>query len=1031
MKLISRLLRHSYCLVTSLLVCATSTFAITLTTTNDVRVLYGNGNENLNFASDTALSLYNNGGNIQRTWINFDLTPYFSSLAGKTLSAGVLSLVANTGMAGNALNGASIASGNAYWTKTSITWNTQPGLIAISGAINPVGGVADYDLVNWVIPAATLQDWIATQYTNGVCLSSAGGSTLHFRSSRSGGTPTLTFTAVDPFTPASGIWTNTSSGNWADGNNWLDGLQACGAGQSATFGETTGATINLDTNRIISALAFSNATFTVNGANNTLALEKNPTTPSIFVGAGGTATFNNILSSAEGLDKAGAGTLVLANGGNTLFGTTTVQAGTLRLASRYTLDKSSTVTLEPGTVLQCSTDWALGNTYSSGGAGAGYLTVKSGATLRASSGANVIRHGITLSGGTLDATVAGNSSWGNFVLETPMTINGATSSTISADLRLRDSQTITVNATGDASGNDLFISGKLGHINGSYWGYLVKSGAGTLALNNAANDPGSYTVSQGKLLFIDKLAGGGNGGIINNAVVEARITTNTTSYGYAITGSGTLLKTGPGKLFLTFATSTHSGPTVISNGTLSVSFMADAARHFDASRLNATNGAPIALWDDQSVTASHATVPSGNATPVFTSNAISTTGLPAVYFAKNSGPSNSGAFRFARDTGVRSVFSIFKGNSFLLTDFSSYDFHRPTDDIPGSPLWDSGNASASIRNGSTYVNNILTNGTSYNMPTSLNNGFNLVEVLTTAAVATDSFNKDRTYHAGNQYHAEMIIFDSVVSEARRLQIEAYLNKKWFGIAPGSVAGLGNLMSPSTPVSIFNGSTLDLSEVFYQTLASLSSTDGLGSKVLLGSTATLTVGNATSTSFDGVISGPAGNLIKTGSGTLTLAGTNTYAGVTSVTGGTLRVNGALAAAGPVMVFSNATLSGSGLIAGAVSLTLGSTLSPGSGEGAVGTLTIGSLPAVAGGTLKIDAFADGTCDVLAVQGAADLSGTTLSLTDTSSLNRSYQYTILTCSGTPTAFASAALPGGWKIYTLNGLVKLASSGTVISFF
>jgi autotransporter-associated beta strand protein len=225
--------------------------------------------------------------------------------------------------------------------------------------------------------------------------------------------------------------------------------------------------------------------------------------------------------------------------------------------------------------------------------------------------------------------------------------------------------------------------------------------------------------------------------------------------------------------------------------------------------------------------------------------------------------------------------------------------------------------------------------------------------------------------------------------------------------------------------------LDLSEVFYQTLASLSSTDGSGSKVLLGNTATLTVGNATSTSFDGVISGPAGNLIKTGSGMLTLTGTNTYAGMTSVTGGTLRVNGALAAAGPVMVFSNATLSGSGLIGGAVSLNLGSTLSPGSGEGAVGKLTIGSLTAASGGTMTFDFAADGTCDVLAVQGAADLSGTSLSLTGTSSLNRSYQYTILTCSGTPTSFASAPLPGGWKIYTLNGGAKLVSTGTMISIF
>jgi autotransporter-associated beta strand protein len=1014
-----------------LVLCATSAYAITLTTTNDVRALSGGGANN-NYASDTALSLYNNGGdNIQRTWINFDLTPYFSSLAGKTLSAGVLSLVANTGMAGNTLNGASIASANAYWTKTSITWNTQPSTTAISGAINPVGGVADYDLVNWVIPAATLQNWIATQFTNGVCLTSASGSTLHFRSSRSGGTPTLTFTVVDTFTPASGIWTNTSIGNWTDGNNWKDGLQACGAGQSATFGETTGAIINLDTNRIISALAFSNATFAVVGANHTLALEKSPTTPSIFVGTGGTVSFSNILTSAEGLNKAGAGTLVLANGNNTLFGTTTVQGGTLRLASRYTLDKSYAVTLEPGTVLQCSTDWALGNTT---GAGAGYVTVKSGATLRASSVANAIRHGITLSGGTIDATVAGHANYGNFILETPMTVNGTTSSTITADFRLRGSQTITVYPTGDSSGNDLFVSGKFGHVNGVAWGYLVKSGLGTMALSNAANEPGSYTVSQGKLLFIDKMAGGGDGGLINNAVTEARITTNATSYGYAISGSGTLLKTGEGRLFLNSATSSHSGPTVISNGTLSVSIMADAARHFDASRLTLTNGAAVTRWEDQSVTASHATVPSGNATPVFTSNAVSTTGLPAVYFAKNTGAATSGALQFTRDSSIRSIFSVFKGNSFLLTaNDGSYHFHRTTDDNPANALWDNQYAHANLKNGSNYVNSAyVPTPTATAMPTGSNNGFNLIETITIGNVTADSFNKDRgNIHAGNQYHAEMIIFDSVVLEARRLQIEAYLNKKWFGIAPSSVAGLGNLMSINSPVTIYNGSTLDLSEVFYQTLASLSSTDGLGSKVLLGSTATLTVGNASSTTFDGVISGPAGNLIKTGSGVLTLTGTNTYAGVTSVTGGTLRVNGALAGGGPVMAFSNAIVCGSGLIAGPLSLALGATVSPGAGDGAIGTLTVGSLPLSSGGTLKIDVAANGTCDVLAVQGAADLSGTTLNLTGSSVLNRNYKYTLLTCSGTPSAFSNATLPGGWKVFYRNGSANLVSSGTMVSIY
>ena len=56
-------------------------------------------------------------------------------------------------------------------------------------------------------------------------------------------------------------------------------------------------------------------------------------------------------------------------------------------------------------------------------------------------------------------------------------------------------------------------------------------------------------------------------------------------------------------------------------------------------------------------------------------------------------------------------------------------------------------------------------------------------------------------------------------------------------------------------------------------------------VLLDS-GTLTVGDSTSTVFDGSISGAGGVLIKQGSGELVLSGTNTYDGGTEVDDGTL-------------------------------------------------------------------------------------------------------------------------------------------------
>ena len=207
--------------------------------------------------------------------------------------------------------------------------------------------------------------------------------------------------------------------------------------------------------------------------------------------------------------------------------------------------------------------------------------------------------------------------------------------------------------------------------------------------------------------------------------------------------------------------------------------VADYVRWFDASTLRLPNGAGVTTWPDGSINAANATVPSGNTPPAYVANAGTGSGLGAVYFAGNGGANNSAALRFTRETGMRTVFSVFKGNSFLLTDAATYDFSRPSNVNPADPLWDATYANGSIRNGSTYVNGTLVTGTTFPMPTSPYNGFNLVEVLTTGAVNADSFNKDRTYHSGNHYHAEVIIYDRVLTELERLAVEAYLSNKWF------------------------------------------------------------------------------------------------------------------------------------------------------------------------------------------------------------------------------------------------------------
>jgi autotransporter-associated beta strand protein len=84
-------------------------------------------------------------------------------------------------------------------------------------------------------------------------------------------------------------------------------------------------------------------------------------------------------------------------------------------------------------------------------------------------------------------------------------------------------------------------------------------------------------------------------------------------------------------------------------------------------------------------------------------------------------------------------------------------------------------------------------------------------------------------------------------------------------------------------------------------------------IALGTGGALTVSSASSSTFDGVISGD-GNLVKSGAGTLTLTGAASHTGGTSVTGGTLVVNGTLGS-GTLAVAAGTTLGGSGTIGGA--------------------------------------------------------------------------------------------------------------------
>jgi autotransporter-associated beta strand protein len=186
------------------------------------------------------------------------------------------------------------------------------------------------------------------------------------------------------------------------------------------------------------------------------------------------------------------------------------------------------------------------------------------------------------------------------------------------------------------------------------------------------------------------------------------------------------------------------------------------------------------------------------------------------------------------------------------------------------------------------------------------------------------------------------------------------------------AGSTTGFSPNSAFLV--NSILDL-HGFNNTIGSLS---GTGTVLNNGATAAaLTVGNQnTSTLFDGVLENGSSvlQLIKSGTGTLTLTKPNTYTGSTTVNQGSLIVNGSIASLQTV-VNSGGFLAGHGTIGSTIDSSLvnngvvGQISSP-------GTLTVaGNFLQNPGGTLRIglEGTAPSQFDLLAVNGHASVAGT----------------------------------------------------------
>ncbi|MCX7424576.1 MAG: autotransporter-associated beta strand repeat-containing protein [Planctomycetia bacterium] len=260
-----------------------------------------------------------------------------------------------------------------------------------------------------------------------------------------------------------------------------------------------------------------------------------------------------------------------------------------------------------------------------------------------------------------------------------------------------------------------------------------------------------------------------------------------------------------------------------------------------------------------------------------------------------------------------------------------------------------------------------------------------------------------------------------------------------------LSGGSNRLPTTTAVTLANaaGAAFDLNGQ-NQTLASLSGGGSSGGNVTLGS-GTLTVGDGNDASYAGIISGAGGNLIKQGSGTLTLtrdntftgsvavndgtlalSGKHTYSGMTTINGGTLRLTGGSNRLPTTTAVTLANATGAVLDLNGQSQTIAS-LGGGGGKGGNVTLASGSLTMGDGNSTTYGGIISGTngnlikrgSGILTLSNANTYSGATTINAGTIRLSGGSNRLPTSTSVTLASGASAVLDLNGQDQTLPGLI------------
>ncbi|CAN5406910.1 hypothetical protein BH09VER1_BH09VER1_09670 [soil metagenome] len=367
----------------------------------------------------------------------------------------------------------------------------------------------------------------------------------------------------------------------ADGSGTFSGVLADHPGFSGNFTKSgTGTQILTGANTYTGTTTVSGGTLQIGTGGTTGALASSAIVnhATLVFNRGGTSSLAGVISGSGAFQKDGAGLLSLS-GSNSYTGTTAVTAGTLRLQN---------ATASPAFAIAAGAALDFNITTNSGDNGANTVFSGSGTLIKSGTGGLVwstsaatfaLAKGslIDVQAGTFTGGSNGNEVW----TSNQSSLNvaaGAHFSAVEANVRvdaLTGSGTISSGFTGGntltfgvADGSGAFAGILSNNPIGNGLGNFAKSGTGTQILTGANTYTGTTTISGGILQIGD----GGTAGtlasstIVNNASLAFN-RSDASSYNGAISGGGSLTKSGPGALTLG-GTNSYTGGTMVNSGTL-------------------------------------------------------------------------------------------------------------------------------------------------------------------------------------------------------------------------------------------------------------------------------------------------------------------------------------------------------------------------------------------------------------------------------------------------------------------------------